>query len=134
MLGSNRVIAKNVKSCTYSYNVRCTTIIVRVWGMPWPRAGPNHAWLGLLDEDRAFNGLVVCFVVWLRSMIYGMGLCLVPCCVQDSYRAQVPHNIPQILTDLHHIHYLMRDRGYPENISVAVDMNIHICTPICKMK
>ena len=43
--------------------------------------------LGLPDKRRALKELVVCYVVWLWSMIYGMGL--VPYCSQFNYRAQV---------------------------------------------
>ena len=55
--------------------------------------------LGLPDKGCAIKGLVVCYVVWLGSMIYGMGLwtresCkgLIPCCGQNGYRAQVPQH------------------------------------------
>ncbi len=58
-----------------------------------------HAPLGLSDKGLAIKGLVVCYAVWLGSMIYGMGLCtsarsvgLVPCCGQDGYRAQEPQH------------------------------------------
>ncbi len=46
-----------------------------------------------LDKSRAIKGLVVCFVLWLGSIINGMGLlarCMVPCCGQDGYQVQVP--------------------------------------------
>ncbi len=44
--------------------------------MPWPQTGetPYHAQLGLTDKGCAMKGLVVCSVVWLGSMSYGMGL------------------------------------------------------------
>ncbi len=44
--------------------------------MPWPQTGATnyHAQLGHPDKDRAIKGLFVCYVVWLGSMIYGMGL------------------------------------------------------------
>ena len=48
---------------------------VGVAGMPWPNSKP--AQLGISDKGRAIKGLVVCYftiLVWLRSMIYGMGL------------------------------------------------------------
>ena len=35
--GPNRVIAKNVKRCTYCCYVRCTILIVRVGEIPWPQ-------------------------------------------------------------------------------------------------
>ncbi len=57
----NRIIAKNVKICTYSNYVRCATLIV-------------PAELGLRDKGRAIKGLVVCNVVWIGYMIYGMSL------------------------------------------------------------
>ncbi len=65
-----------------------------------PQTGATHyyAHLGLSDKGRASKGLVVCYVVWIGSMIYGMiGLWdkykvrgLVPC--KDGYRAQVPQH------------------------------------------
>ena len=66
--------------------------------MPWPQTGATHyhAQLGLPDKDRAIKGLVVCYVVWLGSMIYEMGhrigarCVVVSCCVQDGYQSQVP--------------------------------------------
>ncbi len=33
-----------------------------------------HAQLGLPNKGCAINGLVVCYVVWLIAIIYGMGL------------------------------------------------------------
>ncbi len=44
---------------------------VRVGGMHWPQTGATHyhAQLGLPNK-----GLVVCYVVWLGYMIYGMGI------------------------------------------------------------
>ncbi len=48
------------------------TLIVR--GMLWPQTGATHyhAQLGLLDNGRVIKGLVVCYVVWLGSLIYRM--------------------------------------------------------------
>ena len=69
--------------------------------MPWPKtiATHYHAQLGLPDKGRQIKGLVVCYVVWLRTMIYGMGLLtsigkvvLSLPCGQDGYRAQVPQH------------------------------------------
>ncbi len=62
MLGPNRVIAKDVKSCTYCCYVRYATLIVWVGGMPWPQTGAiqYHVQLGLPDKRRAIRGLVVC--------------------------------------------------------------------------
>ena len=76
MLNPNRVIAKDIKSCTYCCYVRCATLIVRVRGMPWPRTGPTHyhAQLGLPDKGRVIKGLVICYEVLLGSLIYIMGL------------------------------------------------------------
>ena len=55
--------------------------------------------LGLPDKGREIKGLVVCYVVWLGSMISGDGSLdarkargLDPCCGQDGYRAQVPQH------------------------------------------
>ncbi len=44
--------------------------------MPWPQKGAAHyhAQLGLPDKGYAIKGLAVCFVEWLRSIIYWMGL------------------------------------------------------------
>ncbi len=44
--------------------------------MPWPQTGANHylAQSGLPDKGSAIKGLVVCIVVWLGYMIYGMVL------------------------------------------------------------
>ena len=44
--------------------------------MPCSQKGATnyYAHLGLSDKGRAIKGLVVCYVVWLGSMIYGMGL------------------------------------------------------------
>ncbi len=61
MIGPNRVIAKYVK---------------KLGGMPWPGTCVKHyhAQLGPPDKGRAIKGLVVWYVVWLGSLIYGMGL------------------------------------------------------------
>ena len=42
-------------------------------GMPWPQKGATyyHAQLGLSDKGCVIKVLVVCYVVWLGSMIYG---------------------------------------------------------------
>ncbi len=37
--------------------------------------GPKQALLGLPNKGRAIKGMVISYLVWLRSMIYGMGLC-----------------------------------------------------------
>ena len=48
-------------------------------------------YLGLQYKGRTIKGLVVCYVVWLRSIGWVFGL--VACCGhQDSYRAQVPQH------------------------------------------
>ena len=56
----------------------------------------RHTQLGLPDKGCAIK-LVVCYLIWLWSMIYGMNLwtsarCvgLVPRCGQDGYLAQIP--------------------------------------------
>ncbi len=61
-LSPNRVIAKDVKSCTYCYYVRCTTLLVRVGGMPWPKIDANqyHIQFEFPDKGRAIKELVVC--------------------------------------------------------------------------
>ncbi len=50
------------------------TLIVPVEGTPWPKTGASyhHAQLGLPDKGLAIIGLVVCYVLWLGSMIYEM--------------------------------------------------------------
>ncbi len=55
----NRVIAKEVKSCTYCSYVKCATLI----GMHWPQNSITHypAQLGLSDKGRAIKGLVICY-------------------------------------------------------------------------
>ncbi len=39
VLGPIRIIAKDVKSCTFCWYVRCVTVIVRVGGVHWPQTG-----------------------------------------------------------------------------------------------
>ncbi len=58
-----------------------------------------HSLEGLPEKGRAFKELVVCYVVWLGSMFYGMGLwisarCMgqVPCFGHDGVQAQVPQH------------------------------------------
>ncbi len=48
--------------------------ITRRGDMPYPQTGATHAQLELPDRVRAIKGLVICYVVWLGSMIYRMGL------------------------------------------------------------
>ncbi len=69
MFGSDRVIAKDFKSCTYSY-VRCVTLIVLVEGMPQPLTDAihYHTQLGLPDKVRAIKK------GWLPGMWYGYDL------------------------------------------------------------
>ncbi len=57
MLGPNRVIARDVKSCTYYCYVRFATLIVWVRGMPWPQTGETlfHAQIGLQDKGCALG-------------------------------------------------------------------------------
>ncbi len=71
-LGSNRLIAKDVNSCTYCCYFRCATLIVRLGGIPWSQSGAphQHAELGLQDKGPAIKELVVCYVVLLGSTIY----------------------------------------------------------------
>ena len=69
--GPNCVIAKNVKSCTYSWYVICVTLIIRLWEMPWPKTGATHyyAQLGLPDKGRARVGCLL----YLGSRAFGPG-------------------------------------------------------------
>ncbi len=63
--GPNRVIAKDVKSCTYCYYVRCAKFIIRVEEIPCSQicATHCHAQLGLPDNVHAIKWLIVCYVV-----------------------------------------------------------------------
>ena len=76
MLDPNSALAKDVNSCTYCCYVRCATLIVRGLRMHWFQTDTthNHAQLGPPDISREIKGLVVCYVVWLGSMIYGICL------------------------------------------------------------
>ncbi len=49
IIGQNHVVARDVKTCTYYYNVRFATLIVWVGGMPLPKTGATqyHPQLGL---------------------------------------------------------------------------------------
>ncbi len=68
--------------------------------MPWPQTGATHyhAQLGLPAKCRAIKGLVVCWSMarindlWNGSMDQRKVRCLVPCCGQDDYQAQVPQH------------------------------------------
>ena len=52
------------------YLVICITFSPRPWRMSWRNTlALNHAHLELSDKGNAIKGLVVCYVVWLRSMI-----------------------------------------------------------------
>ena len=62
--------------------------------MPWPKTGTTlyNALLELRDKGRAIKRFVVCYVVWLGPMIYGMGVwsnarCVgvFPCCGQSGW-------------------------------------------------
>ncbi len=85
MHGANRVMAKDVKSCTYGRYVRCATLIVCVVGIPWSQTGAlrYHAQLELPDKGRAIKLLVVCYQVLLGSM-KGMGLIACRRCTTGS--------------------------------------------------
>ncbi len=43
MLGPNRIIAKDVKNCTYCYYVRCATLMIRVGGSALAPNRPNSS-------------------------------------------------------------------------------------------
>ena len=67
----------------------------RVGGMPWPKTGTTqyHAQLGLPDNQRV--GCLLCcmakiYDLWDGTLDKRRVRGLVPCCVQDGYRAQVP--------------------------------------------
>ena len=46
--------------------------------MPWPKTGATHYHA---RTGHAINGLVVCYVVWLGSMIYGIRVWICARCV-----------------------------------------------------
>ena len=66
--------------------------------MPWSQSGATHyhEQLELPDKGHTIKGLVVWYVSWLGSMIYGIRIRkvrgLVPCYGQDGYQAQVPQH------------------------------------------
>ena len=95
MLGPNRVIAKGVKSCTCCCYVRCAILIEQVGGnaLTPNRRTHYHAHLGLPDQGCAIKGLVVCFVVWLGSMVRSLALVVVRVANEPKYC-----NTPEILT------------------------------------
>ncbi len=61
ILSPNRIITKEVNSCTYCCYVRCATIIVRVGGVPWSKIVATHynKQLGLPTKGRVIKWLVV---------------------------------------------------------------------------
>ena len=65
----HRVITKEVKSGSCCYYVRCTTFIVRVWGMSLLQTGSSlyQARLGLPKKGRALKELVVWWVFRQKS-------------------------------------------------------------------
>ncbi len=92
----NRVIAKDVKSCTYCCYLRGVTLIVRVGGIPWLQNRRNFQ--TKVVQSKGIGCLLLYIVVWLRAIIYGMDgsknkgniLGLVHCCNKEGDRAQVP--------------------------------------------
>ncbi len=62
--------------------------------MSWPQTGATQflAHLGLQDKGRAIKGLVVCWSLARINDLWdgSMDKRKVPCCGQDSNRAQVP--------------------------------------------
>ena len=85
--------------------------------MHWPKTDATyyHEQLGLPDKGYAIKAFVVCYVAWLGSIIYGMGLwtsarCMdwslfvVKMAIELKYR-----NIPLIHTNTHiHGHDIFR--------------------------
>ena len=104
MLGPNNVIAKK-SSCTYCYQVRCTTLIVRVGGMPWPQTCTTHYYemLGLPNKVLTMKELVVCYVVRIYEdygfldmrKVYGSGRLLWSGLLSSTSTTKAPqkHNI-----------------------------------------
>ncbi len=91
---TNRVIAQDVKSCTYCSYVRCATLIVRIRGMR--KSLPCTVRTSLQRTCNQRVGCLLCSVI----MIYEMGLwtsarclCLVPYCGQYGYQAQVTQHL-----------------------------------------
>ena len=74
----NRVIAEDVKRCTYCYYVRCKALRVWVGRMTWPKTGATqyHAQLGHPDIGHAIKGLVVCYDRDLKPLDLLNGLVL----------------------------------------------------------
>ena len=75
MLGSNIGIAKGIKRCTFCCYVICATTIALVEEMPWPQTGATqYRLVRTSKKGRLIKGLVICYVVWLRSIkIEGYG-------------------------------------------------------------
>ncbi len=75
--------------------------------------GPKeaHAQIGLPNKSRSIKGLVVCYVVWLWSMIYVMGLWTSATCVVWSLFVVILaielncRNIPEIYKFIKHKAY-----------------------------
>ncbi len=64
ILGPNRIIAKDVKSCTYCCHVRCTTFIVWVGEY----LGPQQAQLSTMHKED-FKPKVVLSKGWLFAIV-----------------------------------------------------------------
>ena len=94
ILGSNCVIAKHVKSCTYCCYARCATLVIWEGGVPWPQTGATqyHTQLGLPYKGRAIKGLVVCNDWNLEPLDILSGLAVD--CYQPSFPEEVWKNFP----------------------------------------
>ncbi len=110
MLSPDRVIAKEVKSCTYCCYVRSSTLTVRVGGASalYPNSCNLLACTVRTSRQRSCNQRVccpLCSMVWiydLQNGFFNKGKVrgLVPCCGQDGYRPQVPQH-PQRFIQIH---------------------------------
>ncbi len=86
-----------IRSCTYCWYFRCTTLIVRVRGMPWPQTGALPC---IVRISKLIKGLVVCYVVRLGSMIYEIGIWISARCVVWSMPINLKYrNTPYRQTD-----------------------------------
>lgn len=57
--------SRDVKNSSHFCYVRRDTLIVSVWGMPWPVSGAIYfnAQFGFSDKGRSIKGLIVCLML-----------------------------------------------------------------------
>ena len=97
MLGPNRVIAKEVKSCTYCCYIRCATLIVWVGVNAMAPNSRNSVpcTVRTPDKGRAIKGLVVCNNWDLEPLDLLNGLALG--CYQPSFEVLEKYNKNHVL-------------------------------------